>query len=515
VGNAEFFWKLFDTSGFAPRGASGAWSATHSWTHIVADGAICTAYLAIPCVFAYHLCRRRDISFRPFLWLIATLFFVCGMDHLVEATIFWHPWHRFSALTKVMTAIVSWAAVIAIIPMLPTAFSLTALASANRQLQLEITERKLAEGRFQLAVEAAPNAVVMISSQGLVVLVNSQTEKMFGYGRNELLGQSVELLVPDRFREQHPGYRRQFFGSPTVRSMGMGRELFGRRKDGSEFPVEIGLNPIETKEGLLVLSAIVDITERKQAEMESRRRLAELAHVGRLSTVGRMVSELAHEINQPLAAAANYSRACVRFARSGEGATTEQLLDWMEKTAVQATRALDIVKRLGSFVQLDSRERKSLDINQLVEDVAALGVDGLLTKNVMERVDLRRELNRKLPCILIDRLQIEQVLVNLIRNGIEANQGLDAADRYLVIQTSQVGECVVVSVSDRGPGITPKQITQLFDPFFTTKSDGVGLGLSISRTIIAAHEGRLWCEPNTPCGMTFRFELPIVAEQRA
>lgn len=509
----DFLGELFDTVGFTPRWQCGSWSAAHGWTHIIADCAIFGAYAAIPCVLSYFAYRRRDIPFQPVFWLFAAFILSCGVGHLIEASIFWHPWYRFSGLVKVFTALVSWATVLAIIPMLPRALALPGLAMMNQRLQAEIDERKQAEDRFQLVVEAAPNAVVMINDQGHIVLVNSQTEKFFGYRRDELLGKSIELLVPDRFREKHPGYRQEFFRTPAARSMGVGRDLHGRRKDNSEFPVEIGLNPIQTKDGLMVLSAIVDITERKHAEEESRRRLAELAHVARLSTLGEMMSGLAHEINQPLAAAANYSRACVRFARAGQGATQEQLLDWMEKTAVQANRACEIVQRLGAFMQKDRKARAPLDVNQLVDEVVLLAADGLLS-DTSGHVEVQRKLDQSLPHIVADRVQIEQVLVNLVRNGIEAMRDAAAEDQVLVVQTARDGEFIRISVTDRGRGISPEHVDQLFERFFTTKSEGMGLGLSISRSIVDAHSGRLWCEPNPDRGTTFSFTLPFRTESQ-
>ena len=267
--------SLFDTSGFPPRWNCGSWSAAHGWTHIIADIGIFAAYAAIPCVLTYFILRRRDIPFQRVFWLFSLFILSCGFGHLIEATIFWHPWYRFSALIKVSTAIVSWATVIVLIPLLPKALALPGLAAINQRLQAEIDQREQADERFRLVVESAPNAVIMTDQEGQILLVNSQTEKFFGYSRTELLGKSIEMLVPERSRDGHPAFRQMYFASPTVRAMGAGRELYGRRKDGSEFPIEIGLNPIPTKEGPLVLSSIVDITERKQAQEESSRRLAE------------------------------------------------------------------------------------------------------------------------------------------------------------------------------------------------------------------------------------------------
>jgi PAS domain S-box-containing protein len=378
---------------------------------------------------------------------------------------------------------------------------------------VDITQRKRAEEKFRLAVESAPSGMVMSNRDGEIVLVNLQTEKMFGYPRDALLGQPIEILVPDRYRAKHPHYRDVFFAKPAARPMGAGRDLRGRRRDGSEFPVEIGLTPIETEEGLFVLSSIVDITERQQAEDRSHRHLAEMAHAGRLMTVGEMFSGLAHEINQPLAAAANYARACVRIAQSDSGATNEQLVEWMTKTVEQAARASEIVNRVGSFVKRDRSAHEILDVNRVIEHVISLPIADVGPENG-HRAAPQTELAESLPKVRADRVQIEQVLINLIRNAIESMADTPPDERFVMVRTGIVDDCVQVSVSDSGHGISDGHMAQLFEPFFTTKENGMGLGLSISRSIIQAHSGRLSAEPNGGRGTTFRFSLPIVNEER-
>jgi len=374
---------------------------------------------------------------------------------------------------------------------------------------VDITERKRAEERFRLAVESAPNAMVMINREGRIVLVNLQTERLFGYSREELLGGSVERLVPDRYQAEHPNYRRAFFDKPVTRAMGIGRELYGRRKDGSEFPVEIGLNPIDTGDEMLVLSAIVDITARKDAETRAQKHLADLAHVARLSTVGQMFSELAHEINQPLGAAANYARACVIFAKTGEGASQEQMIDWMEKTAEQTNRAIEIVLRLGAFVKKDAGVRTRVNVNRLIEKVLSLSEHTMrAASETGEPIRLELKLDPSMPDAVVDIVQIEQVLLNLIRNAIEAMQEAASPLRKLTVATYFDAEFIHAAVCDTGPGIKPDDLARLFDPYFTTKSTGMGLGLSISRSIIEDHEGDLDAV-TSPAGTTFHFSLPI------
>lgn len=375
---------------------------------------------------------------------------------------------------------------------------------------VDITERKKADDRFRLAVESAPNSMVMTDAVGRIVLANLETERLFGYSRQELLGQLVEILVPDRFKLKHPGYRQEFFNRPEARSMGMGRNLSGRRKDGHEFPVEVGLNPIDTKEGLRVLIAIVDITERKRLESQARRLLLESAHAARLSTVGEMVSGLAHEINQPLAAASNYLRGCIRLAQNGQKVTNEELTHWMDLAAAQTTRACEIVTRLGAFVKKGETQRTPIDLNQLIEQTIALSTTTLDSgKDAFDAVSVQTHLDSDVPIVKADRVQIQQVLSNLIRNAIEAMRETPAERRVLQIRSKRQGAFVQVSVSDSGPGIAPEHLQRLFEAFFTTKATGIGLGLSISRSIIEQHHGELMVSSVMGQGTTFNFTLPV------
>jgi len=372
-----------------------------------------------------------------------------------------------------------------------------------------LTTIRRSEESLREIVEHSLNAIVLVDRQGVITSVNAQTEKMFGYSRRRLIGLPVETLVPERFRDEHPRNRDAFFARPVVRPMGAGRDLYGRRSDGSEFPVEIGLSPIQTADGPGALASIVDITERKESEARVRKHLADLAHVARLSTVGQMFSELAHEINQPLAAAANYARACVAFARTDGGASPEQMTDWMEKTAAQTARAIDIVKRLGSFVKKDGGARTPVDVNELVEEVVRLSVPALQsTAEGAPPLELSLELDPAVPVLFVDRVQIEQVLLNLVRNAIEAMQERHGRPPRLTLRTDFDDAWVTISVVDTGPGITVENRRRLFDPYFTTKPSGIGLGLSISRSIAEDHGGELAAD-SSPEGTTFRVKLPL------
>jgi two-component system, LuxR family, sensor kinase FixL len=373
-----------------------------------------------------------------------------------------------------------------------------------------------AERRFQLVVEAAPNAMVMVNRAGEIVMINAQAEQVFGYSRADLLGQPVEVLVPLRFHGNHPGLREAFFADPRARPMGAGRDLYGLRKDGSEFPVEIGLNPIETEEGTMVLSAIVDITERKTAEAalgESQRRLqelhAELLHVSRLSAMGQMAAMVTHELNQPLTAISNYMEAVATLLDRGGDLPVSRLRNAVGRAGEQAVRAGQIIHQLRGFVSRSDSEKRLEAVMPLVREAAELALLGTKQKGIRIRV----EVDLSDAVVIADKIQIQQVLLNLLRNAAEAVA--DQEHRDIVLLTELQDETVQISVVDNGPGLPDEVKARLFQPFVSTKTTGMGVGLSICHTIITAHNGRLWAEPNPEGGTIFRLTLPTapVGEQ--
>jgi len=373
-----------------------------------------------------------------------------------------------------------------------------------RGVALDITLRKQAEERFRLVVEAAPNAMVMINGEGKIELANAQTEAVFGYTRQELVGHPVELLVPERFRSQHPEYRRIYQANPTARAMGAGRELFGRRKDGSEVLVEIGLNPIYASEGPFVLASIIDISQRREAELELARQRNELAHFSRVTLLGQLCGSLVHELNQPLTAILSNAQAAQRFLAK-DLADAEELSDILCDIVAEDKLAAEVIRRLRVLLRKGEVQLEPIDINELVDTVLKLVQSDFLNQNVAVYTDLAPHL----PLIHGDGVQLQQVLLNLAVNGCDAMAGVEAIERRLLVRTELVdGKNVRVSVADRGSGIPPEKMEHIFEPFFTTKTQGMGMGLAIGRTIISAHGGKLWATNNAKYGATFQFTLP-------
>jgi two-component system, LuxR family, sensor kinase FixL len=358
--------------------------------------------------------------------------------------------------------------------------------------------------------------MVMSNAAGGIIMVNAQAERVFGYSRDELLGQPVETLVPARFRRHHPILRERFSAEPRARPMGAGRDLYGLKKDGSEFPVEIGLNPIETEEGMMVLAAIVDITERKRHEAaiaESQLRLqelhSELLHVSRLSAMGQMAAMIAHELNQPLTAIGNYMEAAAALLDRGGELPVPRLRSAVDRAGEQAVRAGQIIHQLRRFVARGDSEKRIEPVAPLIREAAELALLGTKQRGIQIRVEER--LGEA--AILADKIQIQQVLLNLLRNAAEAVAEQELRDIALTGEAAQDG--IRIGVADNGPGLPEEVRSRLFQPFVSTKKTGMGVGLSICHTIVAAHNGRLWAEPNPSGGTVFRMTLPAAEHGEA
>jgi len=373
----------------------------------------------------------------------------------------------------------------------------------------DITERKQAEEalrRQALVFENIYDGVIVVDTEERISDWNPGAERMFGYSKAAMLGKSPEVLNPPG---EGPNVTRSIRQELAANGRWCGQVRFVRA-DGSEGVCEVVSVPLCDASGRVMgrVSVNRDITDRIRAEEEAKRRQEELAHVSRLGTMGEMATGLAHELNQPLSAILYYARGCARRLRAG-GCDFDEVLGVIEKMAVQAERAGAVLGPLRAFVRKRRPRLAPVDINLLVREAVDF-VEHEARENHV-RVDL--QLSAPLRPVLADMIQVEQVILNLVRNGIEAMQGTEPGKRRLALQTSNAGsDAVTCAVRDTGCGFPEKTAKQLFDAFYTTKPDGMGMGLPISRSIIESHGGRLWAAPSSSGGATFRFTLPVCRE---
>lgn len=366
-----------------------------------------------------------------------------------------------------------------------------------------------AEARLQSILQTVPDAMIIIDERGRIESLSATAERLFGYQKAEVIGQNVDVFMSSPHREQHDGYLTRYLTTRERRIIGIGRVVTGQRRDGSTFPMHLTVGELQTGNKHYFTGFIRDLTDQQMTESRLRELQSEVTHMSRFMALGEMASTLAHEINQPLTAIANYLKGCRRLLERMTGEQVVVLRDAVGKAADQALRAGDIIRRLREFVARGESERRIESLPKLIEDASNLALIG--AKENAVRVSFH--LDPAADMVLADRIQIQQVLVNLIRNAIEVmSEG--AARRQLGISTAVSGdELVEVSVSDSGSGIAPEVAAQLFQPFVTTKRKGMGLGLSICRTIVEAHGGKIWVDSRPGGGTIFRFTLRAVSRE--
>src|SRR5438034_471565 len=297
---------------------------------------------------------------------------------------------------------------------------------------IDITERKLAEEKFRLVLDAAPNAMIMVDSAGVISFANATAATVFGYPLSELIGRHIETLIPERFHDRHVGYRKGFFSQPSSRAMGAGRDLFGCRKDGSEFPVEVGLNPIHTTEGLFVLASVIDITERKQAELEHERQNIELARVGRVAVMGELAASLAHEVNNPIGAIVANASAGERLLAAGK-IGTEEMTELLADIVADGRRAGEIVQGIRTMVRKGKARRSLVQINDTIDSLLRIVRAEALGRNVTVTTEVDSDAGQ----VWGDPVQLLQVLLNLAMNAFEAMTALPSNALCLVIRADR------------------------------------------------------------------------------
>ena len=363
------------------------------------------------------------------------------------------------------------------------------------------------EAHLQSILDTVPDAMVVINARGDIQSFSAAAERLFGWRAEEVLTRNVSMLMPNPYRDQHDGYLDRYMTTGERRIIGLGRVVVGERRDGSTFPMELSVGEMKSGGQRFFTGFVRDLTVRQQTETRLQELQSELVHISRLSAMGEMASTLAHELNQPLSAIGNYLKGARRLAPKG-GADTERAMEAMDKAAEQALRAGQIIRRLREFVARGEAEPRIESLPRLVEEAGALALVGAKEHSVHTQF----RFTPGVELVLADKVQIQQVLLNLIRNAIDAMGAVSRRTLSILIEPDEPG-FARISVVDSGPGISADAAERLFQPFFTTKADGMGVGLSISRTIIEAHGGRIWVEPSPSGGAAFRFTLRTVAKE--
>ena len=355
---------------------------------------------------------------------------------------------------------------------------------------------------LQSILDSAPDAVIVIDPSGLMTSFSPAAERLFGWSAAEAIGRNVSSLMPGPHQEGHDGYLANYARNREPKIIGTGRVVVGQRKDGSTFPMELAVG--ETRGSSPFYTGFIrDLTDRQQTEARLRDLQTELVHVSRLTAMGEMASTLAHELNQPLSAIANLLTGSRRLLDRGRPEDQAKVRDAVDKASAQALRAGDVIHRMREFVRRGASERAPERLSKVVEDAAALALIGAREHLVTTRL----KLDPAADAVYADRVQIQQVLVNLIRNAVDAMA--DSPRRELTIASKRLADGTAqVSVTDTGSGINDDFRERLFQPFMTTKAEGMGVGLSISRSIIEAHGGRIWADANPKGGTVFHFTLP-------
>jgi len=539
---------LFSSQEYMPHGMCFLWQPELIGLHVASDSAIALAYYSIPIALSYFVWKRADFAF-PGIFVLTSLFILaCGTTHIMGVWTLWFPDYRFDGGIKVVTALLSVGTAIAIWKVMPLALALpstaqleranqllaseidqrqraeTALREANAELERRVAARtaelqgevlqrrsteatlRASEERWRSMFEASAVGIAVIDQQDNFVAANKAFQKMVGYTEEELQSLGTLDITHEEDREAtkemmedvRSGKRQDY---PTEKRY--------RRKDGEVIWVRVSiarsLDPRSTLPGIPAI--IEDITERKRAEAAWHDAREALSRATRLTTMGELSASIAHEINQPLAAIINNGNASKRFLASSPP-DLDEVKDAVDEIVRDARRASEVLSRIRAMLKSTAPARVQVDVNHEIAEVLEL------TRHELQRhsVSVQTDLHSNLPTIPADRVQLQQVVLNLVMNGIDAMRMVTDRSRILTVR-SQLDDRdnIVVNVADSGVGLDPANRERIFDTFFTTKAEGMGMGLAISNSIVESHHGRLWVEPGSPFGAVFGFALPMVA----
>ncbi len=368
---------------------------------------------------------------------------------------------------------------------------------------------------LQSIIETAPDAIITANARGEILSFSPAAEKMFGYSRAEVIGENLSILMPEPHSADHDSYMKRYLETGEKHIIGIGREVWAKRKGGETFKAELAVGEVSSGEDVIFTGFIRDISERVDAQRKAARLQRSLDQMARTQMLGEMSSALAHEINQPLTAVSNFTRAAGRALAKPE-IDREKVAGFVERAAEQVQRAGEIIKRMRRLIERGQADLEPDDINEIVREAIRSQRD---IEEVPPQVVL--DLATDLPPVLADRIQVQQVIINLVQNAQEAMIGYEDHDVHLATALSDTlgpirlraahvdaGE-VMITVSDTGPGFPEGMAEQLFEPFVTKKPNGLGVGLAVCRSIIHAHGGKIWAENGANGGSEFHFTLPV------
>ncbi len=544
----SFLSWLLSPQDYMPHGMCFLWQPQLIALHVASDSLIALAYYSIPVALIYFVSKRTDLAF-PSIFVLTGLFILaCGTTHIMGVWTLWFPDYRLDGGIKAATALLSVGTAAAIWKVMPLALALPSTAQlerANELLGTEINQRQRAEAalreanaelerrvaartadlqeevlrrrateatlraseeRWRSMFEASAVGIAVIDQQNHFAAANEAFQKMVGYTSEEL--QSLGPLDITH-EEDRKATQEMIEDVQSGKRQDCHTEKRYCRKDGKVIWVRVSTaRALDSSSALQGIPAIIeDITERKRAEVAWHDAREALSRATRLTVMGELSASIAHEINQPLAAIITNGHACERFLTFSPP-DLDEVKDAVGEIVRDGRRASEVLKRIRAMSKNSAPQRGQVDVNHAIAEVLALTRDELLR----HRVSVQTDLHSNLPTIMADRVQLQQVVLNLVMNGIDAMRAVADRSRILTVRSllSDRGN-IAVNVADSGIGLDPANRERIFDTFFTTKPEGMGMGLAISNTIIEAHRGRLWAESGSPFGAVFAFTLPLVA----
>jgi PAS domain S-box-containing protein len=498
--------------GFLPHAVCYLWDRSLLAVHATSDFLIGVSYVTISATLAYLVYRaRRDIPFHSILLAFGAFIVACGATHFMELWTLWEPRYWLAGAVKIVTAGASLATALVLPPLVPKAL---ALVRASQLLNEQARIVRLSESRFRALLESAPDGIIITDRDGRISIVNRQAEVLFGYEREDLIGRSIEVLLPERARDGHAAHRAKYLAAPAVRPMGRGLALSGRRNDGSEFPAEISLSPLETEEGLLITAVVRDVTERRLAEAQHLELVRAQAARAEAETANRakdqFLATLSHELRTPLNSVCGWAK----LLRAGtlDSATAARGLEVIERNSRAQGQMiddlLDVSRITAGKLELDMRLVDAHGVMEAALDVVAPAA-------AAKSLRVESALDRHAGTIVGDAERLQQVVWNLLSNSVKFTPRGGRID----VRLRRAGSHVEIEVADTGEGIAPSVLPFIFDRYrqgARGRRGGLGIGLSLVRHLVQLHGGEVHAHSNGPgLGAVFLVRLPATTAEFA